>query len=767
MIITVGERVVEGDAPRPSRHRSWLGLLPAVAVSAATIATLVAYATPPVEIAVFLGYVIICLTIPGTLLWRACSPVRCGPAVDLAAGTAVGYAAEVLVYLAARALDVPHWFLVWPVATLVVFVTVPRLRRHWRGRAPEGGRMPVPAAWSLAVLVGIGVVWAATLFYRDHGLRWPANGTPYVDMPYHLSLVGELRHHMPPTVPQVLGEPLSYHWFVYADLAATSWATGIEPQLLLHRLAMLPMGMAITVLVAGLARLITGSWWAGVGAAALAHFAGSPLIYPWRTTPLPSGAPGMVSWLSPTHTFGALLFAALMLLLAGVLTTRPVRPATVILGIGLLVVVSGAKSTYLPLLVAGLALLLVFGRGLRRRSACLLGIALAVLAFAQFVVYGGKTQGTAVEPGGSAVRLLRDSFVPPGQEVDLGALPLVVSLALLIGWAAAFAGAAGLCRAGDACPRPVLILCAGIGLAGAGAALLLSHPSMSQYYFLRAAWPLVAVVAAAGLFAALREVPARWRPVVVVAAAPAGTAVAMLVSGGGTRPPDLLTLGTAGFGWALLGPPVIAAACVAAAALVLRRFTGGLAVLLFAVTGLCTTGTAVSLVQAGARGPAPVTVREIPKGGMRAARWLRAHSSPDDVVATNGHCRGNRWKRCENRHFWVSGYSERRMLVEGWAYAATNIGQVVDSLDRKYVRFPFWDGKRLAANDAVFRQPSHAAVKHLVETYGVRWLFVDERDRRLAPGIGEFAALRYRSGRCAVYQITPWAANPTVFSPVV
>ncbi|MCG5217235.1 hypothetical protein [Streptosporangium sp. KLBMP 9127] len=762
MTITAPERVAEASGRRPSRYGPWLGGLSAAAVLAGTAHALLAYDTPAAQAGVFGVYVVLGLMIPGTLIWRACSPIRCVLAVDLAAGTAVGYAAEVLAYIVARALDAPRWFLLWPVVTMVIFLTVPRLRRHWRG-GPE--RMPATAAWSLSGLVTIAVVWAATLFYRTHGLSWPANGSPYIDMPYHLSLIGELRHHMPPEVPQVIGEPLSYHWFVYADLAATTWATGIEPETLLYRLAILPMGLAVMVLIAGLARLISGSWWAGVGAVLLTAFVGSPPLYSWRTTPLPSGSPAAVSWLSPTHTFGALLFGALVLVVAGILTTRSVRPATMILVVGLLMVVAGAKSTYIPLLVAGLALLLVFGRGLRRTASLLLVPALAVLAFAQVVLFGGKTQGTAVQPGATGVKLLA-SFVPPDQQVDLGMLPAVFCLALVIGWIAAFAGVTGLWRARGACEGAVVILCAGIGLGGVGGVLLLGHPSLSQFYFLRGAWPWLAVIAAVGLWAALREAPPRVRPVLVVAGAAAGTAAALMIGGDGAAEPDL-TLGVSGMVWPLLGPPLILAGLVMAAVLILHRVTGGPAVILLAVTALCVTGTVDSLVQAEARRPVAEQIPEIPEGAAPAAHWLRANTGPDEVVATNAHCRGAGLKRCENRHFWISAYTERRMLVEGWAYTATNIGQVVGSADDKYTQFPFWDVKRQAVNDAVFRDPSRAAIRRLVEEYGVRWLFVDERDRRLNPRVGEFAALRYRSGWCAVYQIIPWAVNPTVFSPVV
>ncbi|MFC7590121.1 hypothetical protein ACFQYP_45360 [Nonomuraea antimicrobica] len=175
---------------------------------------------------------------------------------DLAAGLALGYAVEVLAYLPARAAGLPLLVLVPPVAVVGAFVCVPRLRRHWRG--PElRERMPVWCAWLLAGIVAFLLAWSTMFLFRV------PMAAAYVDMPYHLALVGEVRHHVPPTLPSVLGERLSYHWFVYADLAATSWVTGIEPVTLVYRLATLPMAAATAVLVVVAGRRLGGSWGPG------------------------------------------------------------------------------------------------------------------------------------------------------------------------------------------------------------------------------------------------------------------------------------------------------------------------------------------------------------------------------------------------------------------------------------------------------------------------------------------------------------------------
>jgi hypothetical protein len=62
----------------------------------------------------------------------------------------------------------------------------------------------------------------------------------------------------------------------------------------------------------------------------------------------------------------------------------------------------------------------------------------------------------------------------------------------------------------------------------------------------------------------------------------------------------------------------------------------------------------------------------VPADGINAARWLRDHSDTDDLVATNLHCAWytTNFDSCNPVSSWVSAYSERRVLVEGWAYTS-------------------------------------------------------------------------------------------------
>jgi hypothetical protein len=136
----------------------------------------------------------------------------------------------------------------------------------------------------------------------------------------------------------------------------------------------------------------------------------------------------------------------------------------------------------------------------------------------------------------------------------------------------------------------------------------------------------------------------------------------------------------------------------------------------------------------------------LPRSRVEAARWVRDRSSPDDVIATNSHCRSVHNDRCDARLFWLSAYSERRVLVEGWAFAP----RVASS--GGYVRF--WDQDLLRRNDAAFTAPTADGLRELRERHGVRWLVVDRSNGAAeSPDLRTLARLRFDNGRVAVYEV--------------
>lgn len=771
--------------------RSAGGWLPASLAAAFTLVALWLYGVGVGDLAVFCGYLLVGIAAPGTLLWRA---LRGGPGPlvsDVVCGAILGYTLEVLTYLSARAVGVPLLSFVPPVATLLAFAGWPRLRRHWRG---SGDRVPTGWAWSLAAVVAFVVAWTAVTFYRAHGLTGPEVGSPYLDMPFHLALVGEVKHHLPPTVPYVLGEPLHYHWFVYAEMAATSWATGIEPHLLLLRLSLMPMAILFTVGIALLAGELTGSvglrgnrgvWWAGPLAVALT-FAVPPSPYPWASTPVPDGMVLSTVWISPTQTYGAMLAIPAVLLLMEMLRADGVRAA----GAGrwatltiLLAVITGAKATYLPMLLAALVLVVAVRWPLTRAtpraalSAC--ALAATALAFAQLVLFAGWAGGLRIKPFATA-RLAAIGQMTGLADPGLGGpwpvlLPLTATLFcwLLMGGGTWIV----LCGRPRRLADPAVLLCIGILIAGVCATLSFDHPGLSQTFFLNSARPYFACLGVAGLVAAMTRRPASgwWVPAGGLVAGAA--ALYLLRTFGGLTPPTarapgdtvevVFALAAPFLALAAIGTAMYLAVLVAARRRPTMRSSALPAVLLFAI-GVGLPGTAIRFAPpfylaatAGWRNvpapPAPLEIRpRIPIGALEAGRWLRDHSGPDDLVATNSHCRALRQPACDNRNFWVSAYTERRALVSGWGYTAEaheRSQATAESLEL----VPYWRPQRLADNDAVFRSPSVANIHRLREQYGVRWLLVDHRAGRPPATLDALAHRRFSAGDCAVYEL---AGNP-------
>jgi hypothetical protein len=139
-------------------------------------------------------------------------------------------------------------------------------------------------------------------------------------------------------------------------------------------------------------------------------------------------------------------------------------------------------------------------------------------------------------------------------------------------------------------------------------------------------------------------------------------------------------------------------------------------------------------------------------GGITAARWLRDHSDPDAIVATNSHCRIPDRRPCDHRTTWVAAFTERQILIEGWSYTSvTNAEGKKQGHTTPYL--DYWKPRVLAANDRVFRRPTQAAVTRLHQRYGVDWLFADEREGADLAGLEKVADLRYRKGDYAVYRI--------------
>jgi hypothetical protein len=723
------------------------------------------------DIAVFTAYSVFAVTLPGALIWRGLTGRSGHISTDLAAGTAIGFAIEIGVYALCRALGAPIAVIAWPLLTYAIFAAVPRLRRHWRG---SGERLPIGLTVSYLALGAYMLIFSAWTLFRIEALTGQAAASTYIDVPFHLALTGELKNHFPGRIPYVTGEPLNYHWYVYAHMASASWLTGIDPLVLLLRLIGIPALAAFGVLIVSIGRTLSGRWWAGVIAVLLACCATVTSPFWWNTT-APGLSPLDYAWLSPTATFGATIFGGLALALVGVLRKTYAHRIGPLVAIALLAGgVAGAKATYLPLLVCGAMLVLLVQLLLTRRPGVIvwvLGIVAAWLAFAQFVVFGGGTEGMIVAP------LITTKRSDIGLAV-LGAFRsanpwpklAVLALLMLIAWGLNWLGVIGLTT--RALRRdPAVWLVFGIGFAGIAAVFLLGHPNLSQYYFVVAARPYIGLAAAVGLAALVDPGPDRSRRhartrlwVIAAAAGVAAIYVVKLTVGRHAPEPNsthMLIRAAVPFG-VLLVILALAAAGIWIAArrdgLGRRAAAAGIAIMAMATTvpQIAQEIRLVSqFVTSSDRRDVDYFMHAMPPGGLAAMHWLRAHSGPDDIIATNEQCRPGTGPdatpptKCDPRDFWVSGYSERRVLLEGWGYTERALMSATPYSDRN--GGPYWDPALLAANDAVFTAPTAANVAALKTEHGVRWL-VAVGDR-VSPALGSYATLRYQAPGVAVYEI--------------
>jgi hypothetical protein len=438
----------------------------------------------------------------------------------------------------------------------------------------------------------------------------------------------------------------------------------------------------------------------------------------------------------------------------------------------------GAKATYLPLLLGAVVLVLVAQLVIHRRmtypTLAAAGLVAGSLAFAQLVLFGGVSQGLVFAPlatmrsAGAAVsaQLATSGLAPPQW------LALMTAVTVFC-WACVWSGAVGLLRPSRwTDPAPPLL--AGIGGGGMAAVSLLSHPGLSQYFFLESARPYLAVLATWGLCALIRSGHVgrsgqvgrvgRGFGLALAVTAAAGAGVVWLVR---------LASGQVGGAGALAEPylALVGALVLATAILwvarrilpVLRRPGRTLALIVALATGFGLPSGVDQVVSQALTSPngwrlAVLANPRLTPGTVEAGRWLRDHSTPDDVVATNAHCRLAPDRSaaagvCLGYHFSVAAFTERRVLVESWSSTATLAAKAAESGTSPNL-VPFWDLALLAANDTAFTHPSPLSVGRLRTRYGVRWLFVDLTHNPPGPGLASVAEFRYRSGDCAVYEIT-------------
>ncbi|MEU4567000.1 hypothetical protein [Micromonospora sp. NPDC023956] len=741
----------------PTRRPVALRVVPPLVGYAVVAAVLLATGTPVVDVVRFTGYALLGVLLPGTLVYRALRPRPHTLVEDLAVGAAVGLVLELAGWAVFTALGAPHLLWLWPLAVVAPFVAVPRLRRHWR----PTGHTPVPAgwAWSLtAVVVGF-TGYLAESFLRPNPVLPTGEGqAQYIDLAFQLSLAGAATHQMPPEVPQVAGEPLHYHWFGFAHLAAASLVSGVDLPTVFFRLAVPALCALAAVLVAVVGWRVSGRAYVGVGAAALMFTVGE-FGYENGIRQLFGTQATFIVWGSPSMTYSWVLLLPLLAALAELVgrargsTVPPLGRGAWVLAALFLAASTGAKASSVPVALAALGftalVLLVTRRRVPRAVLGAAGLTLAAQLFATAVLFRFVSHGVTVDLF-SGLR----PYVPAGTSAT-ALFWVAVTVAFLLNLQLRLAGVLALVGVRRGRLEPVQLLLLGGALAGPAIYLLVGHPGSSNQYFVRAGFAFGVILSAWGYAEVLDRARLSSRGRVVLAAGAAGLALLLTVIQ--LRHPATAEAAAAyGPVLPLLRWAVALAVVATVLGLLWPALVGGWPALAGRGSAVLLTGALV----AGAPGLVldAAAARRFPNGGayavvpmpasrVEAARWVHRHSSPDDVLATNVHCRVVTDGWCDARSFWLSGYAERAVLVEGWSFAPRMVGRPGGAYA------PFWDPERLHANDAAFTAPTAAGLTGLRDRYGVRWLVLDRSVTPEPPALADLADERFRNDRMTVYRL--------------
>ncbi|SCL38172.1 hypothetical protein GA0070624_6122 [Micromonospora rhizosphaerae] len=752
-----------GDSAPPTvatrRAPAAVRFAPAVAGYAFVAIVLLTAGTAPLDIVRWTAYALLAVLLPGTLAYRALRRRPHTLVEDLALGAAVGLVLELAAWAVFTAAGRPGWLWLWPLAVLLPFAAVPRLRRHWRVRydtvAPTGW------AWSLAAVVAGFALYLNESFLKVNPVLPTDEGqAQYIDLAFQLSIAGAATHQVPPDVPQVAGEPLHYHWFGFAHLAATSLVSGVDLPTVFFRLAVPALCALAAVLVAVVGWRISGRPYAGVVAAALMFTVGE-FAFENGFRQLFGTQATFIVWGSPSMTYSWVLLLPLIAALGEVVgrargvAVPPLGRGAWTLALLFLAASTGAKASSAPVVLAALgftaAVLLAVRRRLPRAVLVAAGLALAAQVFATCVLFAFESHGVTVDPF-SGLR----TYVGPGHSAGASVLIwLAVLLAFLLNLQLRLTGVAGLLRLRRGRLEPVQLFLLGGALAGPAIYLLVGHPGGSNQYFTRAGFAFGVLLSAWGWveMADRAALPARGR--LLLGGATAGFAVlltAVQLSSATTTPSTPA--------YAPVLPLLLWAAALTVVALLVALYWPALVERWPALAGRGALLLLTPVLVAGAPGLVmdAAAARHYPNGGaypvvampasrVEAARWVRAHSDPDDVVATNAHCRAVVDGWCDARSFWLSGYAERSVLVEGWAFAPRMVGLP----EGPYA--PFWDTERLRANDVAFTAPTAARLAELRDRYGVRWLVADRETGPESPELRSLADLRFSNERTAVYRL--------------
>ena len=690
---------------RKSLSRSLPVLGPFIVVAVCAVGILMASGVKVLDILRFMAYEAGFVFLPGWLLYLAWGAKRGGLLRQIAVGWGLGYVLEILVFAITSALGVRPWFVGYPI--LAAMLIAPSVRRRYRSWMTVFSIRSQDTRWSwgLALVCTLALIYLSIGYFAETPLPETVESVRYyVDIPWHLGMAAEAKHHWPITDPHVAGEPFSYYTFVYMHLAAASHVTGLALPLVLFRLYIVPMFILLVIQLYVLGTVLGGNRWIGLLTAILVLFVGEVDPFPRLAYPF-TGVFFPDLYLSPTFLLGLVLFIPLVIEVYGCINSSASvlsRRGNWLLVALLLIGCGGAKGTILPVVGGGLGLYLIWNWWTERRLnfAVLTGLGLTlVVSIGCYFVYGNSVSGDSLSIGPlssvigmSLVR--RFSVLLPNSKpfrllyYGLAVIPgfvglmgiRVVGLAWL-GWSA---------RAGFSKAQAWLISLFLISL------VPYYMLARNQLYFLWYGYVAACALAAQGLYMLWQQ---RQRSGFLFRLPISISLIVLLLLGIIDMPLDNASRV---WGW-LRGELTYSQ--------VNRNLTSGL---------------------------------------LQGMNWLREHADTNAVLAVNNYYRDE--AGTDARYFCYSAFSERRVFLEGWMYThkAHRVGWGRVWAGKVH---PFPD--RLDLNQRVFVEADPSAIDVMVRQYGVTYLFVDKVHSAPVPDLTDVARLVYANPDVEIYAVKP------------
>lgn len=726
------------------------------------------------DIARFSGYWIVGLVLPGLLVFRSVVGSRGRLTEDLALGAVTGIAMELMAWFVAVAIGVPGVVRIWWLPILVLFAAKPELRRVGFARGSE----PSPRLWSwVLAFVGIMVVVRFDLtWFRSSALPTESSAI-YHDMWWHLSLAHELSRVVPPQIPQLAGEPLQYHFFTHAHMGIAAKSSGVPAELIVFRLAMVPLAVTAVAALAGFVRELARREWAGPLAAWLAFGMTLPVyIWPGRSlvvdTPLIARSPTLIM---------ALPYITVLAWGMWRLFGRPVRRSEFCWLALVLAAASATKPSVIPVTLAGLLVgstaCLLWDRARLRTVASMTGIAVVLQVVVLTFAHGGgqvmisrlvADLGPFNEVADRTIeRAFNDGLLL--ETIDSSRMLLVAALTFVVFVLshAVWLGGLGTLLTSSLGRSPGWWFIGAVVVAGLFFASVIDHVAGAQIYFWYTVTPIGVALTVAG-FARLADHGARrWSgEKALVAGSAAGTSLSFaiaLIVWVGHSPSD------AGPIERVLFPAATLVLLAGVMAVMWRRYSAP-----FGVSGLGGAGTLAVIVGLAlpaaveanlgdlSRSLRPVEYPDPSESGnflsadeAEALYWLADNSGVDDIVASNAWCRpmtrAPKEPPCPNQGFWVAGLTGRRMVLDGYAYTTDALdAHMTDGLTFRNV--PLFD-ERVDDVTALISQASPSALSALRRDHDLRWVVVLVRSGLVSADLSGILDLVFENGSAKIYRV--------------